>query len=59
MREYWSKVLKESWLIDASLISLPGEYDLNFIVTGDQSAVLKVMSAQTPPEIVDLQCAVL
>jgi len=59
MSAYWSKILQELWLIDAELTPLAGEYDLNFLVTGEQRAILKVMGANTDAAILQMQCSAL
>ena len=59
MSKHWSDILKELWLIDATLTPLSGEYDLNFLVKGDQPAILKVMSADTDAAVLDMQCTAL
>lgn len=59
MSLFWSRIVKDLWSIDAQLIPLAGEYDLNFSVTGKHRGILKVMGAQTAVEQVDLQCAAL
>ena len=59
MRAYWANILKEHWQIEATLTSLDGEYDLNFLASGKQPAVLKVMRFGCEVDFVDLQCAAL
>ncbi len=56
MTAFWASILKEVWQIDAQLTQLDGEYDLNFLVQGDQPAVLKVMRADCETSFIDLQC---
>lgn len=54
---HWQCQLHDAWGIDAALSRLPGEYDLNFMVSGSRPAVLKVMRVGCDPELVDLQVA--
>ncbi|MCJ8339409.1 MAG: aminotransferase class III-fold pyridoxal phosphate-dependent enzyme [Pseudomonadales bacterium] len=56
MTAYWTKVLKEIWDIDASLTQLDGEYDLNFLLSGESQGVLKVMRADCDSSFIDMQC---
>jgi 4-aminobutyrate aminotransferase-like enzyme/Ser/Thr protein kinase RdoA (MazF antagonist) len=56
MTAFWAGVLKKVWQVDATLTQLDGEYDLNFLVNGEQSAVLKVMRANCETSFIDLQC---
>ena len=56
MTAYWTKVLKEIWDIDANLVQLDGEYDLNFLLTGERQGVLKVMRADCDSSFIDMQC---
>ncbi len=56
MTEHWQRVLAEHWGIDADLTALDGEYDLNFLVSGDPGHVLKVMRAGCDAAFVDMQC---
>ncbi|MGB1238828.1 MAG: aminotransferase class III-fold pyridoxal phosphate-dependent enzyme [Pseudomonadales bacterium] len=56
MTNHWSQVLKEIWGIDVQLRPLDGEYDLNFLTTGDCDGVLKVMRPNCEEDFIDLQC---
>lgn len=56
MTAFWAGILKEVWQVDATLTQLDGEYDLNFLVNGEQPAVLKVMRADCETSFIDLQC---
>ena len=56
MIKHWQKALHELWDVEAQLTQLDGEYDLNFLATGDQDYVLKVMRAGCDSEFIDLQC---
>ena len=56
MSQYWQHVLSSVWGIDAAISSLDGEYDLNFLATGQQDYVLKVMRQGCEPAFIDLQC---
>jgi len=58
---YWAEVLKANWGIHGALDALPGEFDLNFLVTGESgsSYVLKVMREGCDPGLVAMQCQAL
>ena len=56
MINHWQQQLKKVWGIDATLNQLDGEYDLNFLATGSQDYILKVMRRGCQAEFVDLQC---
>jgi len=56
MNTHWQQVLKQIWGIEATLTRLNGEYDLNFMATGDCHYILKVMRAECKADFVDLQC---
>ncbi len=49
-------MLQDIWGISATLTPLDGEYDLNFMATGAQDYVLKVMRAGCDAAFIDLQC---
>jgi len=55
--QHWAAVLKKTWNITAQLSRLDGEYDLNFLVTGDdgQDYVLKAMRPGCATWLVDMQ----
>ncbi len=55
--DFWTSALRQHWGLEARLIRLDGEYDLNFLVqaTNGQDYVLKVMRAGCEQEFVDLQ----
>jgi 4-aminobutyrate aminotransferase-like enzyme/Ser/Thr protein kinase RdoA (MazF antagonist) len=55
--QHWQRALKEHWSIDAQLSRLDGEYDLNFLATGQSGDdyVLKVMRAGCERWLVDMQ----
>ncbi len=55
MATHWQQTLNDFWGIDATLIQLDGEYDLNFCVEGDPGAILKVMRTGCAPDLVDMQ----
>jgi len=57
MIDHWATALRAHWGLDAKLIRLDGEYDLNFLVqaTNGQDYVLKVMRAGCDRALVDLQ----
>lgn len=56
---YWAECLRQKFGIDAKLKCLDGEFDLNFMVleTSGQKYILKVMRADCPSDLVDMQCA--
>ncbi len=56
MSAHWQQVLKKLWGVDAVLTPLDGEYDLNFLATGEQDYVLKVMRVDCEADFIDLQC---
>ena len=56
MFNHWQQQLKKVWGIEANLTQLNGEYDLNFLASGSQDYILKVMRQGCHPEFVDLQC---
>ncbi len=57
----WQTALARHYRLHGTLTSLPGEYDLNFLVTVAEGAqyVLKVMRPACEPELVEMQCMVL
>jgi 4-aminobutyrate aminotransferase-like enzyme/Ser/Thr protein kinase RdoA (MazF antagonist) len=55
----WREALKRHWGVDARLTLLDGEFDLNFLATGDDSFILKVMRVGCEPDFVDMQCRAL
>ncbi|MGQ9550700.1 MAG: aminotransferase class III-fold pyridoxal phosphate-dependent enzyme [Roseiflexus sp.] len=57
----WSDLLAHHYHIHGTLTALPGEYDLNLLVTTDNATryVLKVMRPDCDPTLVELQCAAL
>lgn len=59
MKNHWQQVLHQHWGIDATLVALDGEYDLNFLAKGPQDYVLKVMRAGCEDGFIDLQCQAL
>lgn len=59
MAHHWRQILRDQWGIDATLRPLDGEYDLNFLATGSQDFVLKVMRAGCDAGFIDLQCRAL
>lgn len=56
MSNHWQQVLKKVWGVEATLNQLDGEYDLNFLASGEQGYILKVMRQGCEPEFVDMQC---
>lgn len=56
MTEHWQKILQQHWGIAANLSALGGEYDLNFLASGEQDYVLKVMRTGCVASFIDLQC---
>ena len=56
MINHWQQVLKQVWNVEVTLSQLDGEYDLNFLASGDQDYILKVMRQGCEPEFIDLQC---
>ena len=56
MSNHWQWILQNTWGIQATLSQLDGEYDLNFLATGSQDYILKVMRQGCQPQFVDLQC---
>lgn len=56
MIKHWQTALQKYWGVEAQLTQLDGEYDLNFLATGDQDYVLKVMRAGCESGFIDLQC---
>lgn len=59
MADHWQQVLRDYWGIDATLNTLDGEFDLNFLAEAAQGYILKVMRAECETEFVDLQCRAL
>jgi 4-aminobutyrate aminotransferase-like enzyme/Ser/Thr protein kinase RdoA (MazF antagonist) len=55
----WHRLVETHWGIDAVLTALPGEYDLNFLVSGNVDAVLKVMHEDCARSDVEMQVALL
>ncbi len=55
--QHWQRALIEHWNIEAKLIQLDGEYDLNFLVEGNdqQNYILKVMRPECEAWLVDMQ----
>lgn len=55
--DFWALQLQQHWNIQADLLPLDGEYDLNFLaITKDGSdVVLKVMRAGCQTDLVDMQ----
>ncbi|MEY8119845.1 aminotransferase class III-fold pyridoxal phosphate-dependent enzyme [Falsihalocynthiibacter sp. BN13B15] len=56
MTHHWQSVLRDIWGIHATVTPLDGELDLNFLATGTQDYVLKVMRIGCPVDFIDLQC---
>ncbi|MEP1944396.1 MAG: aminotransferase class III-fold pyridoxal phosphate-dependent enzyme, partial [Sulfitobacter sp.] len=56
MTAHWQNILEKLWGVSAKLSALDGEYDLNFLASGANSYVLKVMRAGCDEAFVDLQC---
>ncbi|WP_281857395.1 aminotransferase class III-fold pyridoxal phosphate-dependent enzyme [Litoreibacter halocynthiae] len=54
---HWQTALKDHWAIDGDMSRLDGEYDLNFLATGDRDEgyVLKVMRPDCESWLVDMQ----
>ncbi|KIC18253.1 aminotransferase class III-fold pyridoxal phosphate-dependent enzyme [Leisingera sp. ANG-DT] len=54
---HWAKALREHWGIEAELTRLDGEYDLNFLATGQdgQGYILKAMRPGCEEWLVDMQ----
>ncbi len=52
MIDHWQSQLQTAWGLDAPLIRLDGEYDLNF-AAGDM--IFKVMRAGCDPQLIDMQ----
>ena len=55
----WQQLVQRHWGLDVTLSPLPGEYDLNFLVSGGIDAVLKVMHPDCARGNVDMQVALL
>ncbi|WP_299756050.1 aminotransferase class III-fold pyridoxal phosphate-dependent enzyme [uncultured Chloroflexus sp.] len=57
----WQTALARHYDLHGALAPLPGEYDLNFLVTATDGAqyVLKVMRPDCDPALVEMQCAAL
>ena len=57
--QHWTRILADTWGIEAELTPLPGEFDLNFLATArdGQRFVLKVMRAGCDTGLVDLLTA--
>ncbi len=55
MTEHWQQILEQHWGISATLSALDGEFDLNYLASGEQSYVLKVMRAGCAAPFIDLQ----
>ncbi|MEM7302969.1 MAG: aminotransferase class III-fold pyridoxal phosphate-dependent enzyme [Pseudomonadota bacterium] len=55
--DHWARALAEGWGIEAELLRLDGEYDLNFLAETQDGAdyVLKVMRPNCEEVLVDLQ----
>ncbi|MDN5788806.1 aminotransferase class III-fold pyridoxal phosphate-dependent enzyme, partial [Pseudorhodobacter sp.] len=59
MGQHWQQALRRHWGIEATLVALDGEYDLNFLAAGARDCVLKVMRAGCDAAFIDLQCRAL
>ena len=59
MLKHWQHILHSLWGIDAKLVRLDGEFDLNLLVVGEREFVLKVMRVGCEPDFVDMQCCAL
>jgi 4-aminobutyrate aminotransferase-like enzyme/Ser/Thr protein kinase RdoA (MazF antagonist) len=60
MITHWQDAVKDTWAQQLSLTRLDGEYDLNFLASGDSgNYVLKVMRAGCEPQFIQQQCATL
>ncbi|MCT4657217.1 MAG: aminotransferase class III-fold pyridoxal phosphate-dependent enzyme [Cohaesibacter sp.] len=57
--QHWVQILSKHWGLSGQLDRLDGEYDLNFRVRGDISAILKVMRPGCEDDLIDLQCSAL
>jgi 4-aminobutyrate aminotransferase-like enzyme/Ser/Thr protein kinase RdoA (MazF antagonist)/murein DD-endopeptidase MepM/ murein hydrolase activator NlpD len=57
--QHWTQVLSDHWGVSGQLDQLDGEYDLNFRVSGEISAILKVMRPGCEDDLIDLQCSAL
>ncbi len=58
-QDFWRRVVRTHWGVDSTLAPLPGEYDLNFLVSGGVDGVLKVMHAGCVRRDVEMQVALL
>lgn len=56
--DVWHRVLVDDYGLNAQLVPLDGEYDLNIRVDveGEARAVLKVMRPDCNPDFIDMQC---
>lgn len=57
--DFWQRVVRTHWGVEVALAPLPGEYDLNFLVSGGIVGVLKVMHAGCARSDVEMQVALL
>ena len=55
MSACWQQALTDIWGIEADLTRLDGEYDLNFLVSGERDYVLKVMRVGCGAPFIELQ----
>ncbi|WP_170427338.1 aminotransferase class III-fold pyridoxal phosphate-dependent enzyme [Ruegeria arenilitoris] len=57
LTDFWALALRAHWGLEAKLVRLDGEYDLNFLVraTNGQDYVLKVMRPGCEAQLIDLQ----
>ncbi len=51
------KALSDIWAIEGDLVLLRGEYDQNYLVTGAEDYVFKLMRPDCAPGFVEMQCA--
>ena len=57
--DIWQALVLAHWGAEAELTPLPGEYDLNFMLSGGIDAVLKVMHAGCPRADLEMQVSLL
>ena len=61
LTDFWALALRAHWGLEAKLVRLDGEYDLNFLAKSEsgQGYIAKVMRPDCPEDLIDLQVAAL
>lgn len=56
MTIYWEKIVASLWGFKGEITRLDGEYDLNFLISGEVDTILKVMRPDCDAAFVQMQC---